>query len=67
MTSEPIPVPTRTRVSLTLALKNLKVGDTVRFPVGANYGSIRTLSTVHGIKVHIKMLDSGEIEVTRRL
>jgi hypothetical protein len=59
-------VPTRTKVNITEALRSLRVGDTIRFPVGTNYGSVRTLATVHGIKVHLRMLDSGEIEVTRR-
>jgi hypothetical protein len=59
-------VPTRPRVNITEVLRDLRVGDTVRFPAGTNYGSVRTLATVHGMKVHLRMLDSGEIEVTRR-
>lgn len=66
MTQDPVRVPTRARPNITETLKELRVGDTVRFAVGTNYGSIRTLATVHNIRIIMRMLDSGEIEVTRR-
>jgi hypothetical protein len=64
--ADPIPVPTRPRINVTDALRKLLVGDTLRFPLGTNYGSIRTLATSLGIKINLRQLDSGEIEVTRR-
>jgi hypothetical protein len=63
----PVPVKTQARMNLTEALRSMKVADTLRFPLGTNYGSIRTLATSLRIKVIMRQLDTGEIEVTRRL
>jgi hypothetical protein len=63
----PISVKTRPQINLTEALRRLRVGDSLRFPLGTNYGSIRTLATSLRIKVIMRQLDTGEIEVTRRL
>lgn len=66
MTREPARVQTKPRINLTEALQGLNVGETIRFPLGTNYGSLRTLATVNHIRVQLRSLDSGEIEVTRR-
>lgn len=64
--TDPVSVPTRPKLNVTQSLRALRVGDTLRFPLGTNYGSIRTLATSLGMKIHLRALDTGEIEVTRR-
>jgi hypothetical protein len=67
MTKDPVKVPTRPlRPNMTETLRELKVGDTYRYPIGTNYGSIRTIATGIGIKIILRQLDNGDIEVTRR-
>jgi hypothetical protein len=61
--SEPVPVPTK-RV-LKPWLEMLKVGDTYRFPIATNIGSLRVAATKLAIKIACKLQDDGSVKVTR--
>jgi hypothetical protein len=59
-------VETKPEINITGTLREMRVGDTYRFPAGVNYASVRTLATGLGIKVRIRHQESGELDVTRR-
>lgn len=63
---EPVRVETNWRPNLTQTLKDMRVGDTLRFAPGTNYGSLRTIATSVGIKIIVRALHDGQIEVTRK-
>jgi hypothetical protein len=59
-------VATKPEINITETLREMRVGDTLRFPVGINYGSVRTLATELGIRIRMRHQVGGELEVTRR-
>lgn len=63
---QPQRVVTRERVNLTQTLCKLAVGESIVFRQPINHGSIRTIAASHQIRIALRTLDDGSIEITRR-